>query len=116
MPGAGRPKFVPTEEERKAVTNYAMYGVPHLQICHLVRDGISVDTLKIHFKKELEYGKALAASGVGGTIYRKAMDGDLGAAVWYSKTQMGWSDKITIAGDPNAPLVTKVERVIVDKE
>ena len=33
--------------------------------------------------------------------------GDTTAAIWWSKTQMGWKDSVQISGDPDQPLVTK---------
>lgn len=99
--------FVPTEEERKQVEAMAGYGVPHDNIASLVRGGIDADTLKKHFKTELMQGKAKANAKVGQTLFQKATAGDTTAAIWWSKTQMGWKDKLEISGDPNAPIVTE---------
>lgn len=86
-------KFKPTKEERKQVEAMAGYGVPHEQIAVLIgEDGIDADTLKKHFKKELAQGKAKANARVGQTLFQKATAGDTTAAIWWSKTQMGWKD------------------------
>ena len=99
--------FVPTAEERKQVEAMAGYGVPHDHIAALVREGIDSDTLKKHFKVELMQGKAKANAKVGQTLFQKATAGDTTAAIWWSKTQMGWKDSIQLQGDPAQPLVTK---------
>ena len=99
--------FVPTEEERKQVEAMAGYGVPHDNIAALVRGGIDSDTLKKHFKQQLMQGKAKANAKVGQTLFQKATAGDTTAAIWWSKTQMGWKDSVQISGDPDQPLVTK---------
>lgn len=99
--------FVPTAEERKQVEAMAGYGVPHDNIAAIVREGIDSDTLKKHFKKELSQGKAKANAKVGQTLFQKATSGDTTAAIWWSKTQMGWKDSVQISGDPEQPLVTK---------
>lgn len=85
--------FVPTPEERRQVEAMAGYGVPHEQIAVLIgEDGIDADTLKKHFKNELMQGKAKANAKVGQTLFQKATSGDTTAAIWWSKTQMGWKD------------------------
>ena len=85
--------FKPTPEERKQVEAMAGYGVPHDQIAVLIgEDGIDSDTLKKHFKNELVQGKAKANAKVGQTLFQKATSGDTTAAIWWSKTQLGWKD------------------------
>lgn len=85
--------FVPTPEERRQVEAMAGYGVPHEQIAMLIgEEGIDADTLKKHFRKELAQGKAKANAKVGQTLFQKATAGDTTAAIWWSKTQMGWKD------------------------
>jgi hypothetical protein len=114
--GAGRPAFKPTDAERKQVEAMSGYGLPIEQISVLVRDGIHVDTLRAHFATELVAGKAKANSGVGRTLFQKAMGGDTAAMIWWSKTQMRWAEtqKHELTGADGAPLeFTKIERVIV---
>jgi hypothetical protein len=116
QPGAGRPKFVPTDPERKQVEHLSGVGLPIDQIAILVRDGIHVETLRAHFSNELTAGKAKANSQVGKTLFQKAMDGDTTAMIWWSKTQMRWAEtqKHELTGADGAPLeFAKIERVIV---
>lgn len=116
MPGAGRPEFEPTDAERKQVEAMSGYGLPIDQIAILVRDGIHIDTLRKHFATELVAGKAKANSGVGRTLFQKAMDGDTTAMIWWTKTQMRWAEtqKHELTGADGAPLeFAKIERVIV---
>ena len=87
--------FKPTDSERVQVEAMAGYGVPHDNIAAIIRDCIDSDTLKKHFKKELAQGKAKANAKVGQTLYQKATSGDTTAAIWWSKTQMGWKDTQT---------------------
>lgn len=97
MPGAGRPPFQPTELERKQVEALAGYGLPHDQICTLIRDGIHHETLMKHFRRELDTGKAKANAAIGRTLHQKAMAGDTAAAIWWSKAQMRWNEVHNIA-------------------
>lgn len=74
----------------------AGYGVPFEQIAALVRNGIHVDTLREKFSIELTSGKAKANAQVGKGIFQKAMGGDTTAMIWWSKTQMRWSETTNI--------------------
>ncbi len=105
-PGAGRDPFVPTETERKQVEALSGYGLPLDQIAVLVRKGINVDTLRTHFAEELISGKAKANSQVGRTLFQKATSGDTTAMIWWSKTQMKWSEtqKVEHSGVDGAPI------------
>lgn len=91
-PGAGRPAFKPTDAERKQVEAMSGYGIPIRQIAILVRDGIDSETLRKYFSKELTSGKAKANAQVGKTLFQKVMSGDTTAMIWWTKTQMGWSE------------------------
>jgi len=89
----GRPPFEPTAEQRKTVEAMSGYGVPLAQIAALIGEGgIDEDTLRKHFKNEIIQGKAKANSQVGQTLFQKAKKGDTAAAIWWSKTQMGWKE------------------------
>lgn len=103
--GRGK-KLIPTDEERKQVEAMAGYGVPFASIAHLIQGGIDEDTLNKHFGKELKQGKAKAMAKVGQTLYQKAIGDDTTAAIWYSKTQMGWKDtsRIEHVGDSGGPI------------
>jgi hypothetical protein len=114
--GAGRMAFEPTDAERKQVEAMSGYGLPIEQIAILVRGGIDTDTLRKHFATELVAGKAKANSGIGRTLFQKAMGGDTTAMIWWSKTQMRWAEtqKHELTGADGAPLeFAKIERVIV---
>ena len=91
-PGAGRPAFVPTEEEQGLVEKLSGYGLQQESIAALIRDGIHIDTLRTHFKRELEVGRAKANGKVGKTLFDKAMAGDTGSLIWWTKTQMRWAE------------------------
>lgn len=117
-PGAGRPAFVPTDDERKQVEALSGYGLPQDQIAILIRGGIHIETLREHFATELVSGKAKANGQVGKTLFQKAMGGDTAAMIWWSKAQMRWAEtqKLEHTGTDGAPIeIKKIERVIVDQ-
>tara|TARA_S200002703_G_C3752518_1_gene231549 strand:+ start:686 stop:1045 length:360 start_codon:yes stop_codon:yes gene_type:complete len=89
----GRPPFKPTDDERKQVGQMVAVGIPTEQIAMVIRGGIDNDTLMKHFKTEVRESKILANAKVGGTLFNKVMNGDTAAAIFWAKTQMGWSEK-----------------------
>ena len=115
-PGAGRKPFQPTDEERKQVESMSGFGVPIEQITCLIRGGINLDTLRKYFSKELVEGKAKANSKVGQTLFQKAISGDTTAAIWWSKTQMGWKEtqKHELTGEDGGPIgIQEITRKVV---
>lgn len=91
-PGAGQPPLVPTDEEREMVEKLSGFGLQQESIAAMVRDGIHIDTLRAHFKRELELGRAKANGKIGKTLFDKAMAGDTGSLIWWTKTQMRWAE------------------------
>lgn len=109
--GAGRPAFVPTDEERKQVEAMAGYGIPIDQIAVLIRQGIDRDTVMKHFNYELKAGKAKASLKVSQTLFQKCtVMQDTGALVWWTKSQMGWKEHQAPA------VVIETSRVMVVKD
>jgi len=113
--GSGRKPFLPTDAERKQVEAMSGYGVPFEQIAALVRDGIDIDTLRKYFNLELMNGKAKANAKVGQGIFQKAMAGDITAQIWWSKTQMRWSEtqKHELTGANGVPLLSNIQVTFV---
>lgn len=92
----GRPAFEPSEAERRQVEAMSGYGVPFQQIACVLRDGVDLGTLKKYFRAELDAGKAKANAKIGQRLYKKAEEGDTTALIWWTKTQMGWTEKTVI--------------------
>lgn len=112
-PGAGRKPFVPTDEERKQVEVLSGYGLPQEHIAVLVRNGIALETLREYFSAELVSGKAKANGQIGKTLFQKAMAGDTTAAIWWSKTQMHWSETHKLANPDGSPLLAGIKVAFV---
>lgn len=102
--GAGRKPFVPTDLERKQVEAMSGHGIPQEQIAVLVRNGIDVDTLRIHFKKELILGKAKNNVKAGQTLFQRGINGDTTALIFWCKTQMKWSETQNIEYSSGIPV------------
>lgn len=106
-PGAGRKPFVPTDADRKQVEALSGYGLPVHQIAALIQGGICVDLLYEHFREEMVSGKAKANSQVAQTLFKKAMAGDTAAAIWWSKSQLRWTERHEIVGADGGPIKTE---------
>lgn len=112
-PGSGRKPFSPTPEERQQVEKLAGLGLPFHHIAVLVRDGISEDTLREHFATEIVAGKAKANGKIADTLFNRAMNGDTTAAIWWSKTQMQWSETHKLANPDGSPLLAGIKVAFV---
>lgn len=94
-PSTGRPQHKPTADTRAKVQKMSGYGVPQPMIAGVF--DICENTLKKHYARELALGKGLACASIGQRIYQRAFeDGDVTALIWYTKTQMGWTDKTQV--------------------
>ena len=91
-PNSGPVAMVPTEEERAMVEKLSGFGLQQESIAAMVRDGIHIETLRNHFKRELELGKAKANGKIGKTLFDKAVNGDTASLIWWTKTQMRWAE------------------------
>src|SRR6516165_1814982 len=83
-PGAGRPPFTPTKEQRRMVSVLAGMRRPHKEIATLVinpRTGKPIDdvTLRLRFPEELCQAKAKVSLILGTSLLGKAKAGDNGA-------------------------------------
>lgn len=73
----GRPRFKPSESDRKSVHTMAAFGVPEEQIARAVgRRGISPKTLRKHFRSELSNGLAVANAKIAQTLFQMATSGE----------------------------------------
>ena len=86
----GNPPHQPTEQTLRQAESMAGYGVPFHQIASLI--GIDEKTLRKHYRKQLDEGKAKANSQVGLSLFQQAKAGNTAAAIWWTKSQMGWKD------------------------
>jgi hypothetical protein len=98
-PGAGRPTYVFTAEERRHVEVLAGFGLRQVEIASLVRDGIDFKTLTEHFSEELARGVAKANAQVSKSLFEKATkDKDTTAMIWWTKSRMRWTERHEITG------------------
>lgn len=94
----------PTDETRRLVESSSGLGLPHESIAVLV--GIDDKTLRKYYRHELDTGKAKAHGQIAKTLYQKALAGDTTSLIWWTKSQMRWSETIKneVTGADGEPL------------
>lgn len=97
-------EHIPSDEQRRLVESTSGLGLPHEQIAALI--GIDDKTLRKHYRTELDEGKAKASSQIAKTLYNKALGGDTTALIWWTKSQMRWSETVRqeVTGADGEPL------------
>lgn len=94
----------PTDESRKLVETSSGLGLPHESIAALL--GIDDKTLRKYYREELDIGKAKAHGQIAKTLYQKALAGDTTSLIWWTKSQMRWSETVKqeVTGADGEPL------------
>jgi hypothetical protein len=95
---------VPTDEVRKKVALWAQVGTTNAVIASEL--GISEDTLVKYFREELHEAAPRGVARVAGSLYSKAIAGDVSSMIFYLKTKGRWSEKASV-GDGDNPLVVQ---------
>jgi hypothetical protein len=108
----GRPRFEPTDEQRRNVEILVGLGIPEGEICRMVRDHkdrpISEPTLRKYFRKEIDQGAIKLNARVGNFLVATILGTPLpeGANITritderaranlmalYARTRMGWTE------------------------
>jgi len=70
-----------------------------------------------HISERYKKGRAKAKGAIAGSLIQKARSGELGAQIFYLKTQCGWKETQSLEhSSPDGSMTpTKIERVIIDK-
>lgn len=85
--------YRPTDGDRATVLVMSACGKTQDQIGPCIADGLSDDTLRKHFKRELAIAKD-KLDGICMTGIAKSMQaGEAWALCFYAKTRMGWREK-----------------------
>lgn len=107
------PPHKPTDTQRKTVKALSAYGIPQLEIAKVI--GIDDETLRIHYRHELDTANAEACAKVAESLYRKATgDGQqaVTAAIFWMKTRGKWKEthvQETVGADGGPIQVARVD-------
>ena len=113
----GNPPFVPTDEQRKKVREYAKVFPIHAEhyIARLI--GVSTRTLQRHLREEMDLGRAEMLAAIGAQFVNRAMNaeatgqdgkpiakGDQDAQKFILARLGGWSTKVEMTGKDGGPI------------
>lgn len=91
--GAGQPAYEPTPSDRITVKNLVVCGYTREQIARcLGTHGISENTLRKHFRRELEVSKAEIDAFATSSLLALMRAGNLGSICFYLKSRAGWQE------------------------
>jgi len=76
---------IPTAPLRDTVKLHAMVGTPQETIADILN--IDPKTLRKHYREELDQSLAKANATIGGTLFKKAKNGDTAAMIFWLKTR-----------------------------
>lgn len=109
-------EHIPTDDTKKLVETSSGLGLPHESIAVLV--GIDDKTLRKYYREELDKGKAKAHATIARTLYQKATAGDTTSLIWWTKSQMRWSETVKqeLTGENGAPLLSGIQVSFVKPE
>ena len=108
-----RPTFKPTDEQRRLVEQFAAFGIPVEQMVHLITSDagkpIAENTLRKHFRTELETGTVKANAKIARTLFEKASGGDTTAMIFWLKTRARWKEpaRVEVTGADGGPVKTQ---------
>tara|TARA_R100001443_G_scaffold115333_2_gene132850 strand:+ start:573 stop:959 length:387 start_codon:yes stop_codon:yes gene_type:complete len=117
---AGRPEITLTEDQIKEVETLAAvlstgdiadyFGIGRTTFYALMERNSDISE---RYKK----GRAKAKGAIAGSLIQKARAGELGAQIFYLKTQCGWRETQHLEHtSPDGSMTpTAIERVIIDK-
>jgi len=83
---------VRTEQNAKMVEAMTAYGVTQGDIAAVL--GVSLSTIKTHYRDELDTAIAKANSKIAERLYKKALDGDTTSMIFWLKTRARWAETI----------------------
>lgn len=95
----GQPDYVPNEIDRQTVIDYAVVIPTRMLARHL---GIGVDTLRRHYRKELDGQLFKATATIGAKVYTKANNGDRSAQYYFLNTRGGYTEREAPIAQPTA--------------
>jgi len=111
--------YVPAANHRSQVEAMAGYGVPECDIAKVL--DIDPETLRLHYRRELEASCVKTNAKVAENLYRKATgDGReaVTAAIFWLKTRARWKETSVheLGGTSELPpiRITEIRRIIVD--
>lgn len=107
----GRPPLGRSEEIAKAVQLHTLVGTPQPTLAKIL--GMSTETMTKYYRDELDTAKAQANASIAGRLYKKAMDGDTTAMIFWLKTQARWRETIDISNEDGSLQQAPIQQAVL---
>lgn len=107
----GRPPIGRSEEIAKAVQLHTLVGTPQPTLAKIL--GMSTETMTKYYREELDTAKAQANASIAGRLYKKAMDGDTTAMIFWLKTQARWTERIDISNEDGSLQQAPIQQAVL---
>lgn len=107
----GRPPIGRSEEIAKAVQLHTLVGTPQPTLAKIL--GMSTETMTKYYRDELDTAKAQANASIAGRLYKKAMDGDTTAMIFWLKTQARWRETIDISNEDGSLQQAPIQQAVL---
>ena len=87
----------------QAITTMALAGFSQADICKVCK--ISAETIAQYYHDEATHGRQRVMAEVVGSLAQRAIAGSDTAAIWLTKTRLGWSDRQQVDVNANIEVV-----------
>lgn len=105
----------PTDETRRLVKSLSAVGIRYVDIA--MKLDITDDTLRKHYKRELEDGRIDANASIGQGLFQQAKKGNVAAMIFWLKTRANWRETQVheIGGVDGQPLGSPIIMITSDE-
>jgi len=120
--GAGKPSYEPTAADRATVKNLIVCGYTQERIAKCLGTvGISRNTLRKHFRRELDSSKAEVDAFATSALIHGIRNGNTALLIFFMKTRCGWQETtaqrfVDHSGRDRAFLLSDADRLIAEAD
>ena len=107
----GRPPIGRDERIAQVVQLHTLVGTPQPTLAKIL--GMSTETMTKYYREELDTAKAQANASIAGRLYKKAMDGDTTAMIFWLKTQARWRETIDISNEDGSLQQAPIQQAVL---
>ena len=90
---------------------HTLVGTPQPTLAKIL--GMSTETMTKYYRDELDTAKAQANASIAGRLYKKAMDGDTTAMIFWLKTQAKWRETIDISNEDGSLQQAPIQQAVL---
>ena len=107
----GRPPIGRDERIAQVVQLHTLVGTPQPTLAKIL--GMATETMSKYYRDELDTAKAQANAQVAGRLYKKAMDGDTTAMIFWLKTQARWRETIDLSNEDGSLQQAPIQQAVL---